>query len=154
MNKNIKTINQCNSNIKMLDEHIAQLQQAIKAQESLITLAKKNLFAEEINGKTFKLRKTSRSKFYDLEFNVNIDIDTDAFSGTVKVLNPEIKKNWKLNLLDIAEDTDCYITSKFHEVSKIGDETFASKSDTVSDYNFIIEEMAQAYLDKKLVLVA
>lgn len=153
MNKNISLINKYNSNIDTLNNQIAELQQAIKVQEVNILEAKKNLFVEEINGKTFKLRKTSRSKFYDLEFNVNIDIDTYDFSGSVKVLNPEFKKNWKWNLLDIAEDTDCYIVVKFYEVTKTGDETYTSKNDTIGDYKYSVEEMVDAYLEKKLVII-
>ena len=153
MNKNIKTIKQCTDNIKNLEGQIAQLQQAIKAQESLITLTKENIFVEEINGKTFKLRKSPKSKFYGLEFNVNIDVDTGSFSGTVKILDPALKKKWSSTLLDIAEDTNCYISSKFRNVSKIDEETYSSNSDTISDYNYVVVEMVDAYLDKKLVLV-
>lgn len=153
MNKNIKTIKQCKATIKAFDEQIVQLQHAIKAQEATILLAKEAIFVEEINGKTFKLRKSSRSKFYGLEFTVNIDVDTESFSGTVKVLDPKLKKNWASNLLDIAEDTDCYISPKFKSVTKIGEETYSSNSDTISDYTYVAIEMVDAYLDKKLVLV-
>lgn len=153
MNENIKTIKKCSATIKAFDEQIVQLQQAIKAQEALVLLAKKKIFVEEINGKTFKLRKSSRSKFYGLEFNVNIDIDTESFSGIVKILDPTLKNNWSSTLLDIAEDTDCYISPKFRNVSKIDEETYSSNSDTISDYNYVVIEMVDAYLDKKLVLV-
>ena len=153
MNKNIKTIKQCEATIKTFDEQIVQLQQAIKAQEAIILLTKEDIFVEEINGKTFKLRKSPRSKFYNLEFNVNIDIDTGSFSGTVKILDPALKKNWSSNLLDIAEDTDCWIPSKFRNVTKIDEETYSSKSDTISDYNYVVVEMVDAYLKKELVLV-
>ena len=153
MNKNIKTIKQSTATIKAFDEQIVQLQHAIKAQEALILLAKKAIFVEEINGKTFKLRKSSRSKFYGLEFTVNIDIDTESFSGTVKILDPKLKRNWNSTLLDIAEDTDCYISPKFKNVAKIDEETYSSKSDTISDYSYVVIEMVDAYLDKKLVLV-
>lgn len=153
MNKNIKTIKKCTDNIKSLEGQIIQLQQAIKAQEALILLAKKEIFVEEINGKTFKLRKSSKSKFYGLEFNVNINVDTESFSGTVKILDPTLKKNWSSTLLDIAEDTDCYISPKFRNVSKIDEETYSSNSDTISDYNYVVIEMVDAYLNKKLVLV-
>ena len=153
MNKNIKLIDECNSNIKMFNEQIAQLQQAIKAQESNILEAKRRLFTEEINGKAFKLRKTSRSKFYELEFTVNIDPETLEFSGTVKVLNPEIKRNWKWYLLDAAEETDCYIVTRFNQVKKIEDNLYASTETTVDMVDFTIEEMADAYLAKKLVLI-
>ena len=153
MNKNIKLIDECNSNIKMFNEQIAQLQQAIKAQESNILEAKRRLFTEEINGKAFKLRKTSRSKFYELEFTVNIDPKTLEFSGTVKVLNPEIKRNWKWYLLDAAEETDCYIVTRFNQVKKIEDNLYVSTETTVELVDFTIEEMVDAYLAKKLVLV-
>ena len=153
MNKNIKTIKKCTDNIKSLEGQIIQLQQAIKAQEALILLAKKEIFVEEINGKTFKLRKSSKSKFYGLEFNVNINVDTESFSGTVKILDPTLKKNRSSTLLDIAEDTDCYISPKFRNVSKIDEETYSSNSDTISDYNYVVIEMVDAYLNKKLVLV-
>lgn len=153
MNKNIKLIDQCNSNIKNLKDEMEKLQQAIKAQEANILEAKIRLFTEEINGKTFKLRKTPRSKFSELEFTVNIDPKTSEFSGTIKVLNPEIKRNWQWNLLDVAEETDCYIVMKFNQVKKIEDNLYASTETTVDMVAFTIEEMADAYLAKKLVLI-
>lgn len=153
MNSNIKLIKEYDLNISNLTKQIDQLKKDIEDQQSLILDAKKRLFVEEINGKTFKLRKTSRSKFYELEFNVTIDINTFSFKGTVTVLNPEIKKNWRWNLLDIAEETDCYIPTRFYQVKKVWGETYISLEETVDGCDFIISEMVEAYMDKKLVLV-
>ena len=152
MNNNIKLIKEYNNNIKNFENQIEQLKKAIKEQYSNLTVAKKNLFADEINGKTFKIRKTSRSKnFYDLEFKVSINIYDNSFTGTVTILDPSLKRYWRNNLGDMAMDSDCYIISKFVDVSKVEGETYVSKETHVED--FTIEEIAEAYMDKRLVLV-
>lgn len=152
MNNNIKLIKEYNNNIEDFKSQIEQLKKAINEQYSNLTTAKKNLFADEINGKTFKIRKTPRSKnFYGLEFKVSINIYDNSFTGTVTILDPSLKRYWRNNLGDMAMDSDCYIISKFVNVSKVEGETYVSKETHVED--FTIEEIAEAYLDKRLVLV-
>jgi len=152
MNNNIKLIKEFNNNIKDMEEQINQLKKAINEQNNNLSVAKKNLFADEINGKAFKIRRTSRSKnFYDLEFKVSINIYDNSFTGTITILDPSLKKSWRNNLCNMATDSDCYIISKFVNVSKVEGDTYVSNETHVED--FTIEEIAEAYMDKRLVLV-
>ena len=152
MNNNIKLIKNYNNNIKDFEAQIEQLKQSIKEQYSNLTVAKKNLFADEINGKTFKIRKSPRSKnFYGLEFKVSINIYDNSFLGNVTILDPSLKRYWRNNLGDMAMESDCYIISKFVNVTKVEGETYVSKETHVED--FTIEEIAEAYMDKRLVIV-
>ena len=51
----------------------------------------------------------------------------------------------------MASDADCYFISKFINVSRVDGETYVSKETDIDDY--YIEEIAEAYLDKRLVIV-
>ena len=152
MNNNIKLIKQFNNNIKDFESQIEQLKKAINEQYSNISVAKKNLFADEINGKTFKVRRTPKSKnFYGLEFQLNVNIYDNSFIGNVTIIDTDLKKRWGSNLRDMASDADCYFISKFINVSRVDGETYVSKETDIDDY--YIEEIAEAYLDKRLVIV-
>lgn len=153
MNEFVVTINKNKEQIEACTNMIDSLKKGIVD-------AKKQIVLTEINGKSFRLRKSKKSKFYDLEFRVSINPETYDFYGTLTFHDKRLMSKyrsfgteWKDTCFEISQRTGLDIIYMFVDMDHYVNSSnmFVSRDDVIPSY--MIEELAEAWIDKRLVVL-